>query len=414
MPSVSYRRNCCRACEGRVLDLIYSLRPSPIGDAFVNATQVDQEQPSYPIDLYMCANCGLAQLLEVISPDVLYGSYLYVTTSSIGLSTHFEQYAKSVVRRCQLPSGSLVVDIGSNDGTLLKHFRNEGMTILGVEPATHIANNASSNGIQTLNNFFDIDVVRHIVQEYGKAKLVTANNVFANIDDLLSWVSAVKDLLADDGIFVFESYYLPDLLENLVFDFIYHEHLSAFSVKPMQFLFERIGLRLVAVERIPTKGGSLRYFVQNAKGSLEDDYSVASLRKHEDEIGLYSKAIYIEFAKQIDDLKERLGTFLRQAKSEGKTIAGFGASVTCTTLIYHFELEEYLDYLVDDNPTKQGLFSPGLHLEVLTSASLQERKPDYVVVLAWRYAEQILKHNKNYVTEGGRFLLPVPEFKIIH
>lgn len=413
MSSIIYHRTCCRACEGANLELVFALQPTPIGDAYVDASRINIAQPSYPIDLYMCGDCGLAQLLDVISPAVLYGDYIYVTTSSMGLATHFQDYAVSVIKRCHLAVGSLVVDIGSNDGTLLRSFQKEGMAVLGVEPAAHIAQQATLSGVTTISNFFTMDVVAEIVKQHGKAKLVTANNVFANIDELLPWVKAIKELMDEDGVFVFESYYLADLLENFVFDFLYHEHISALSVKPMQLLFERLGLALAAVQRIPTKGGSLRYFVQKSSGPIADDGSVLALRKYEDELGLYGKDIYIEFAQKIDALKEQLRVFLSRVKSEGKTVAGFGASVTGTTLIYHFELAEYFDYLVDDNPAKQGLFSPGLHLEVLSASSLQERRPDYVVVLAWRFAEAIIQRNKDYVAQGGRFLIPVPEFKVV-
>jgi SAM-dependent methyltransferase len=361
----------------------------------------------------MCRSCGLAQLIDVIDSEILYGEYIYVTASSMGLAEHFQGYAHSVTDRCRLKPGSLVVDIGSNDGTLLRHFRERGMSVLGVEPATHIAAQATAAGIKSIDKFFTPDLARQMVAENGHAKLITANNVFPNIDDLMSWVNAINELLANDGVFVFESYYLADLVQNKVFDFIYHEHLSAFSVKPMQALFERVGLELVAVERVPTKGGSLRYFVQHSGGPLANDGSVAEMRVLEDNMGLYRKETFLAFADKINGLKEQTKKFLAKAKSEGKSIAGFGASITGTTLIYHFEIGMYLDYLVDDNPAKQGRFSPGLHLPVLPTSAIYERKPDYVVVLAWRFAEPFISKNKAYLESGGGFVIPVPEFNVI-
>ena len=288
------------------------------------------------------------------------------------------------------------------------------MSVLGVEPASHIAAQTTAGGIKTINNYFSRDLAKQMVAEHGHAKLVTANNVFANIDDLISWVNGVNELLSVDGIFVFESYYLADLLQNMVFDFIYHEHLSAFSVKPIQALFERVGLKLAAVERVPTKGGSLRYFVQRPKGPLSDDGSVAKMRALEDSMGLYRKETYTAFADKINGLKVEMKRFLAKAKSEGKSIAGFGASITGTTLIYHFEIGEYLDYLVDDNIAKQGRFSPGLHLSVLPTSAIYELKPDYVVVLAWRFAEPFIKKNQAYLKEGSCIIVPVPEFKVVN
>jgi len=412
MKNVIHRRDTCRGCSGSELDLFFSLTPTPIGDAYVTADKLNVSQPSYPIDLYMCRICGLAQLIDVIDPDVLYGEYIYVTSSSTGLSEHFQGYADSVSNRCKLATGSLVVDLGSNDGTLLRCFQKRGMTVVGVEPASHIAAQATSMGIPSISKYFTPSLATEMVSEHGHARLVTANNVFANIDDLMSWVWAVDILLATDGIFVFESYYLADLLENTVFDFIYHEHLSSFSVRPMQALFQRVGLNLIAVERVTTKGGSLRYFVQRAAGPLSDDGTVANMLAFEDRIGLYRKETFVAYADKIQGLKNQTLDFLISAKRDGKSIAGFGASITCTTLIYHFDIGKYLDYLVDDNPAKQDRFSPGIHLPVLPSSALSERKPDYIIILAWRFADTIIKKNQGYLRHGGDFLIPIPEFKI--
>lgn len=407
------RRSDCRGCGSRDLELVFSLKPSPIGDAYVTPERVNEPQPSYPIDLHMCRQCGLAQIIDVIDPEILYGEYIYVTASSPELAKHFRGYADGIIERCRLSPGSLVVDIGSNDGTLLRRFQERGMRVLGIEPATHIAARATASGINTINEFFAPDLAQRMVADYEHAKVVTANNVFANIDDLMSWVNAVNELLASDGVFVFESYYLADLVHNMVFDFIYHEHLSAFSVKPIQALFERVGLELVAVQRVPTKGGSLRYFVQRPGGPLSKDGSVAEMCALEESIGLYRKETFSAFADKVNALKEETKKFLAQAKSEGKSIAGFGASITGTTLIYHFEIGGYLDYLVDDNPAKQGRYSPGLHLAVLPSTALYERKPDYVLVLAWRYADPIIAKHKAYCEQGGQFIVPVPKLKVI-
>ena len=413
MADVIHRRSDCRGCGSHDLELVFSLKPSPIGDAYVTSEQVNVPQPCYPIDLHMCRKCGLAQIIDVIDSEILYGEYIYVTASSMGLADHFRSYADRVTKRCRLSPGSLVVDIGSNDGTLLRCFQEQGMNVLGVEPASHIAAQATASGIRTVDKFFTPDLAKKMVNEHGQAKLITANNVFANIDDLMSWVNAVNELLARDGVFVFESYYLADLVQNMVFDFIYHEHLSAFSVKPIQALFERVGLELVAVERVSTKGGSLRYFVQHPGGVLEHDGSVDEMLNLEESMELYQKKTFSAFADKVNALKKKTQKFLAQAKSMGKIVAGFGASITGTTLIYNFEIGGYLDYLVDDNVAKQGRFSPGLHLPVLPTSALCERKPDYVMVLAWRFAEPFIKKNLTYLQGGGCFVIPVPEFKIV-
>ncbi len=413
MVDVIHRRSDCRGCGSRDLELMFSLKPSPIGDAYVSADKVNVPQPSYPIDLHICRQCGFAQILDVIDPEILYGEYIYVTGSSIGLPEHFLAYADGVIGRCGLAPGSLVVDIGSNDGTLLRCFKQKGMNVLGVEPASHIAAHATANGVKTLPRFFSPALAKEIVAASGPARVITSNNVFANLDDLTSWVAAIGELLARDGVYVFESFYLADVVKNMVFDFIYHEHLSAFSVKPIKLLFERAGLELVAVEHVETKGGSLRYFVQRPGGPLANDGSVAEFLAAEERMGLYRKETYAAFAEKIDRLKQKTREFLVNAKREGKSVAGFGASITGTTLIYHFEIGEYLDYLVDDNPAKQGRYSPGLHLPVYPTSALSERKPDYVLVLAWRFAGIFVEKNQAYLKSGGHVAVPVPEFRMI-
>jgi hypothetical protein len=399
-------------CGNRNLDLVFQLAPSPIGDAYVAASRREQPQESFPIDLYLCRDCGLAQLRDVIAPEILYGDYLYVTSSSMGLAEHFREYAEEVLEKVR-PRGALVVDIGSNDGILLRFFQQKGLRVLGIEPAQHIARDANAAGIETLPEFFTPALAEQVRAKYGPAAIITANNVFANIDDLTTMATGVRKLLDADGVFIFESYYLADLVRNMVFDFIYHEHLSSFSVKPVQSFFARMGMELIDVTRVPTKGGSLRFTTQLAGGPRRVQPSVAAHIQLENEMGLYQAETYAAFAAKVDGLKRRTCELLSELKSQGKSIAGFGASVTGTTLIYHFGLGRFLDYLVDDNPAKQGTYSPGLHLPVLPSAALQERKPDCVLMLAWRFAAPIIKKNQAYLDQGGRFIVPVPEVKTI-
>ena len=413
MKPIIYRRTDCRGCGSKNLELFFNLKPSPIGDAYVLKDKLNIFQPSYPIDLYMCQNCGLAQLLDVIDSDILYGDYIYNTSSSFGLNEHFRVYAEHVIPKCKLAKDSLVLDIGCNDGTLLNYFKLNGMNVLGIEPAEHISEIANSNGVKTINGFFNSEIVHKIIKDFGKPKLITSNNVFANIDDINSWASSIGDLLDRKGVYVFESYYLADLIQNMVFDFIYHEHISSFSVKPIKALFEKYGMELVSVERINTKGGSLRYFIQFPEGPLKKDSTVDDLIDFEEKIGLYKKETYNDYTLKIDGLKKELVSFLENIKSENKTVAGFGASITGTTLIYHFEIGKYLDYLIDDNISKQGRYSPGFHLPVYPTNVIFEKKPDYIVILAWRFSDILISKSQKYLDNGGKFVIPVPTFKII-
>lgn len=413
MKNVIYRRKTCRACNNNDLELYFQLKPTPIGDAYITYDQINIIQDLYPIDLFMCKTCGLAQLLDVIDPDILYGTYIYNTVHSVGLNKHFENYSKEVASFCNLPLNSLVIDLGSNDGTLLSFFKTNGYKVLGIEPAKHIAEQANKKGVDTFNSFFNKSVSEEILKKYGKAKLITANNVFANIDEINDWVQGIENLLDHDGVFVFESYYLLDVIKNKVFDFIYHEHLTSFSIKPVIKLFSKYGLNLVAVQHVNTKGGSLRYFIQKNNGPIKENDTVVIALKEEENFGLYEKETYQKFDKDIDVLKKQTLDYLTTAKQSGLKIAAFGASITGTTLTYHYELCKLLDYFVDDNTAKQGLYSPGIHLPVYPTSKIYEDKPDIVVLLAWRFADIFIENNKKYLENGGEFLLPVPIFKLI-
>ena len=230
----------------------------------------------------------------------------------------------------------------------------------------------------------------------------------------MSMANAIAILLAEDGVFILESSYLPDLIENMVFDFIYHEHLSSFSLRPIQALFKKVGMEVAGLQHVNSKGGSLRYFIQRPGGPLKDHLQVEHLLAQEDCDGIYTKKIYSDFESKIDQIKQKTRNFLINAKREKKTIAGFGACITGTTLIYHFEIGEFLEFIVDDNIAKQGRFSPGLHLPVLPVSSLSERRPDYVIALAWRYATPFIQNNSDYIQSGGQIIIPAPEFRVVN
>ena len=391
-------RSDCRICHGTRLDLILKLAPTPIGDEFL---LVPKEQPLHPIDLYQCQDCGLAQLLYEIPPEEIYKDYLYLTGSSVGLDQHFEEYARRVATVCNLQTDDLVVDIGSNDGTLLKHFKSLGMNVLGYEPCEAIAAVARRSGIGTIAAYFDDKQPEYVATKHGydvKAKLITANNVVANMNDLDSFMRGVLRLLDKDGTFVFESFYLGDVVRNMVFDFIYHEHLSAFSIRPVKALMRRYGLTLYKTEHLPTKGGSIRYYCTRYYAAKWKDEAP------DDDKRLYEKETYVEFARKIETEKQKTLAFLRHLKSQGKSISGFGASISCTTLLYHFGLGDFIDYLIDDNPAKIGKYSPGHHLRVNSTANVQS---DYTLCLAWRFADDFKRKYPH-----AKLIVPLPKFHV--
>lgn len=346
----------------------------------------------------------------MVDPEILFREYLYVSSSSLGLVEHFRRLAEHLRDRLQQTPGSLVVDIGSNDGSLLKCFQSLGFQVLGVDPAREVARAATEAGVETWPHFFTADVAREIRRKIGPAALITAANVFAHADDLADIADGVRELLATDGpggVFVFEVSYVVDVLEKFLLDTIYHEHLCYHSVRPLCDFLKRHGLEMIDAERIPSKGGSLRCYVQRAGGARPIQPSVERLISLEEEKKIHSPETWRSFADRIETCRTRLGDLLAQWDSD--RLAGYGASPGATTLIYQLGLDGKLACLLDDNPRKQGLYSPGLYLPVLPSEAIYRRRPDAIVLLAWMYAEPILKNHERFRREGGRFLLPLPE-----
>ncbi len=411
--SKAYKRNTCRLCGKNDFDKVLELTPTPPADEYVSVERLQKVQKAYPIDLYLCRSCGVTQLLDVIDTDEVYLNYTYETVSSFGLVKHFEKYANDFMDQFKPKLGRLVLDIGSNDGTLLKYFKGRGMKILGIDPTPAIVKKAIANGIPTLEGFFGEEYARKLKKEYGPAAVIACNNLVADIDNLTDLIKGVRELMTSDSLFVFESFYLVDQIQNLVWDFTYHEHFSYFTVKPLKTYFDSLGMELIDAKRVATKGGSVRYTI-GLKGGLRGvSKNVDELIKYEESIGAQRADIFKEYRERIEKAKRGLCAFLKDLKAGGKTFAGFGASATSTTLIYHYELGEKLDFLVDDFKAKQNLFSPGFHIPVYHPDEIYKRKPDYIVILAWRYYEPIIKNHQRYLDDGGHFIIPLPQLKVI-
>jgi len=408
-----YRRDTCRLCGGTDRELVLPLEPTPIGEAYVPADRLNEAQPRYPMDLFLCRSCGHAEFPDVINPEILYGNYLYQTSISLGLVEHFRKYADEVVRQVAPAPNALVLDIGSNDGSLLKAFKGHGSRVLGVDPAREIARKATESGVETIGDFFTAKLAREIRKKQGPAAIITANNVFANIDNLADVAAGIRELLAPDGVFVFETSYLLDVLQKSLLETFFHEHLCYFSVRPLEAFFRRNGMKLFDVKRVPTKGGSIRGFVQLADGPRKVSPAVSEQETLETVFGLDRAEPYGNFKANIAGIKGELQRHLRQLKAHGKTVAGYGASVGVTTLLYQFDLGDLLDFLVDDNPVRHNLFSPGHHLPVLPSRFLYDRKADAVLVLAWAYFDPIRKRHQAFFDQGGQFIVPLPKLQII-
>jgi SAM-dependent methyltransferase len=409
------RRTTCRMCGSRDLPLILGMTATPPGDHYVTAAARNEPQPAYPLDLVMCAGCGLAQLADVVDPELLYRHYIYNTSSSLGLVQHFDRYAETVVASADAPDDSLVVDLGSNDGTLLRAFAARGFRVLGVDPARDVARKATEAGFETLPSFFSSALGADLRRERGAASIVTANNVFANVDDLDDLIDGVRQLLAPDGVFVFETGYFPDLVRQRIIDNIYQEHLSYYAVKPLMRFFPRHGMELVSVEHEPTKGGSIRGFARFAgRGNGRRGPGVLhDLVRDETDGGFDRPEALAGFASGVERLRSELIALVADLRARGRTVAGYGASVGVTTLLYYFDMSRQLSFVVDDNPVRHGLFTPGHHIPVLASDALYERKPDDVLLLAWRYAEPIMSRHEAFRRAGGRFIVPLPDITVL-
>jgi len=377
--------------------------------------KLSQPPEIYPLDVFFCEDCAHVQLLDVVDPKILFENYVYVSGTSPVFVAHFEFYATDVIHSLGLQKGDLVVDVGSNDGTLLRFFKEAGMRVLGVDPAKEIARRATESGIETLPHFFTPETAAAVWEKMGPAKVVTANNVFAHVDDMRGFVRGVKGLLAEDGVFVFEVSYLADVYTKTLFDTIYHEHLAYHSVKPLVRFFEENDMELIEALRVDTHGGSLRGIAQLSGVGRPVGDSVGEALALEKELRLDRANTFRSFAGKIDDLKRELGVLLGNLKAEGKRIAGFGAPAKATTLMYHFGIgPEIIDFIVDDSSLKQGLYSPGHHIPVLPAPAIYERKPDYLLVLAWNFADPIMRKHDRYKDKetGGKFIVPLPELRI--
>lgn len=412
--SACRRRSDCRLCGARRLTRVLALTPTPPANAFVPAGALGAPQECFPLDVFFCEDCGHVQLLDVVDPRVLFENYVYVSGTSPVFVRHFEDYARAVLERFRALPGGLVLDIGSNDGTLLSFFQKGGMKVLGIDPARDIAAAAGARGIETWTDFFTPALASRIRAERGPAAVITANNVFAHIDDLAGVAEGVRALLASDGVFVFEVSYLVDVYEKTLFDTVYHEHLAYHSVAPLVRFLAAHGLELFAAERVESHGGSLRGFAQVAGGPRAADGSVAALVALEKSLGLDKAATLFAFGRRIDAVRESLRGLLLGLKERGQRIAGFGAPAKATTLMYHFGLgPDVIEFIADDSPLKQGLYTPGLHVPVLGADEIYRRRPDYLLILAWNFARPIMAKHARFAAEGGRFIVPLPTVEVL-
>jgi len=403
----------CRICGSQALQQFLSLGSMPLANAFLRADQLDGREPAFPLDVYLCESCSLVQLKYVVDPQLMFKEYVYFSSTSESFVAHFRAFAAEIFERFALEADSLVIDVGSNDGILLKPFQQLGARILGIDPAENVARLATQQGIETLPLFFGKQTAEEIRAKRGTAGIITANNVFAHVNDLDDFVSGISVLLGDGGAFILEVPYLGDLLAKNLFDTIYHEHLSYFSVKPLMLQFEKHAMEIFDIQHVTSHGGSLRIFVRRKTAASPPAPVVREMLRAEEELKIYSLDTWRRFAERIEQNKRELKNLLEGLKSENKTVAGYGAPAKGNTLLNYFGIgTREVAYIVDDSPFKQGLFTPGTRIPVVAPSRLVEHPPDYILILAWNFVESIMNKLAFFRNAGGKFIVPVPHVRI--
>ncbi len=405
-------RNQCRICGSRRLEMFFSLGNSPLANNLYDNSELAKTQKYYPLEVCLCQDCYLVQLIHIVNPKILFSRYAYSTGRSIPMNDHFSSLAQTIAKNFRLDANSLVVDVGSNDGTLLSHFLKLNLKVLGIDPAENIAELARKKGVETVNALFNIETAKKVINDFGRARVILATNVFAHVDNLDEFVRAVDCLLDKEGVFVIEVPYLLNLLRNAEFDTIYHEHLSYFSIHPLDQLFKKFKMQIVDIKELSVHGGSVRIFVQR-EGTRPSNALNDFLLK-EDKFGIKDVATYTNFSGKVENLEEKLRNILFDLKIGNKKIYGYGASAKSTTLLNYCNIDDnIIECICDTTPFKQGKFAPGTGIPIVPDSRLLEEMPDYSLILAWNYKEHILLKEAEYIKRGGRFIMPIPEPEII-
>jgi SAM-dependent methyltransferase len=398
--------NHCLLCDGKTKNIL-SLNSSPLANEFVSDPTIVQDL--FPLNIIQCTNCNHVQLDCVVDRERLFRNYYYVAGTSTQNIKHFQDYANTLIDKFSLSKNSTIVEIASNDGTLLRNFINKGINVIGIDPARNIAAQANKDGIFTIAEFFGPELAEDILADHGKADVVVCNNMLAHNENITDIIIGVKTILKDTGTFVFENSYLLDICDKTLIDLFYHEHLHHFHIKPLIQFFSKLGMDVYDVERLPNHGGSIRVYTC-FKDTKEIDKSVGALVELETNINYKLE----ELNGKVEKLGKQLRDKLNEIKEEGKTVGIFGQPAKAATLLYTFNIDEnIIEASYDNAKEKINLFSPGKHIKILHPNEIYNRKPDYLLILAWNFSENIILNHKRYLDNGGKFIVPLPEMKII-
>ncbi|MCX5662590.1 MAG: class I SAM-dependent methyltransferase [Planctomycetota bacterium] len=408
-----HHRDNCRLCSSRRLEAVIKLDPIPLAEKYTATAAPSDSDDLYPVDLYMCLDCGHVQILDVIDSEKLWDDYTYHSGQTKGIVEHFQEVAANVVARQKPAPGSLVIDVGSNDGSLLRAFKDRGFRVLGIDPAREIARKATESGIPTIPSLLTAELAAKIRKEHGPASVITAFNVFAHADDMNGMAASIKTMLAPDGVFQFEAQYLLDIVDKMLLGTIFHEHMSHHSLKPLVQFLKRHGLEVIDVERVTIQMGSIIGTAQPIGGPRKASPAVGELLALEEARKLDKPETVRQFSVNLDKLRKEVDVLKADWRKRGATVAGYGAARSGPTLIVQFGLEDVIKCIFDDHPQKVGKFSPGHRMPVVPTDELYKRKPDYVVILAFLHAKKIIANNRRYLDEGGRFVICCPKVQVV-
>lgn len=406
------RRNTCRFCESSRLEKILDFGNVPLAGRFLKSEQFPQEKV-YPLDLNFCQDCSLVQVSNVVGAEDLFKNYFYFSSSINTLVTHCVDFAREMVERFQVKS---VLEIGCNDGVLLRPLAALGLSPVGVDPAVNVVNSIKGQNFTVINDFFSESLGSNIRGQYGCFDAVVSMYSFAHIDDMVSIIKGIKKILKPEGVFIFEVYYLGTLIDGLQYDMIYHEHLSYYSLKALDYFLGRFDMEIFDVTFTPdVRSGAMRFYVCN-KGQrpMKPTASVAAMRQRESDKGYADAKTFVAFGQQVMQTKIQLLDLLEKLKHQGKSIIGYGASGRGTTVMNYCGIDgKYLDYVVDDAPAKHGFYTPGTHVAICPWGVTDQKWPDYVLLFALSFFEEVKTKRADYLKAGGRFIVPLPQVKVI-